>query len=200
MSKRKPKALPLDSPHWKPLADVHRLFTERLGSPHLAAQDMTQALANGLLRSIARQVTPPSRRLLPQEFWSTYLITSWRDGLHVDRLLPHGRSRIYVPFRAHMFIWESDVINFFGKVTSATAQIERQLKTPTKSGTRRGQRGHDWAKIDVVIKRKYDVNGGWPRHGERGIFAEDVRDAVLRKLKKAPDVKYILARIPRASK
>jgi hypothetical protein len=191
MTKR--KALPLDSPHWKPLADVHRVFTERLGSPHLAAHDMTLALANEQLRAMARRVTPPARRLLPQEFWSTYRVMSGSDGPRVARL--HGA--LVIPFRAYIFIWEPDVIKFFKGIASATARIEKQLKTPTKPGTRGTPPKYKAAYINAAIKRQHDLNRGWPRRGEREIFADSVIDLYEQKHEKRPSRKYILKRLPR---
>ena len=56
MSKR---PLPLDSPNWTPLTEVHRFVCEQTGNRRLAAQDLTDAMANDRVRSMRRGVEPP---------------------------------------------------------------------------------------------------------------------------------------------
>ena len=69
--------MPLDSPNWTPLTEVHRFVCEQTGDRRLAAQDLTDAMANDRVRSMRRQVEPrfyddePERELLPASFWAT---------------------------------------------------------------------------------------------------------------------------------
>ena len=53
MSKR---PLPLDSPNWTPLTEVHRFVCEQTDDRRFAAQDLTDAMANDRVRSMRRQV------------------------------------------------------------------------------------------------------------------------------------------------
>ena len=74
--------LPLESPNWTPLTEVHRFVCEQTGDRRLAAQDLTDAMANGRVRSMRRQVDrlhddEPERELLPSSFWATeYLVST----------------------------------------------------------------------------------------------------------------------------
>jgi len=70
------RRLPLDSPNWTPLTEVHHFVCEQTGDRRLAAQDLTDAMANGRVRSMRRQVdrfhdNEPERELLPSSFWAT---------------------------------------------------------------------------------------------------------------------------------
>ena len=48
--------LPLDSQKWTPLTEVHRFVCEQTGDRRLAAQDLIDAMTNGRVRSMRRQV------------------------------------------------------------------------------------------------------------------------------------------------
>jgi hypothetical protein len=87
MSKRR---LPLDSPNWTPLTEVHRFVREQTDDCRLADRDLTNAMANGRVRSMRRRVDPPrradepERELLPPSFWADYKLESCgSDGLLV---------------------------------------------------------------------------------------------------------------------
>ena len=73
MSKRR---LPLDSPNWTPLTEVYGFVCKRTGDRRLAAQDLTDAMANDRVRSMRRNLDhifsgEPERELLPASFWAT---------------------------------------------------------------------------------------------------------------------------------
>jgi hypothetical protein len=80
----------LDSRNWTPLTEVHRFVCEQTGDRRLAARDLTDAMANGRVRSMRRGMDPPrradepERELLPPSFWATeYRLNSWSDKLRV---------------------------------------------------------------------------------------------------------------------
>jgi hypothetical protein len=85
-----------DNPHWWPLELVHQLLWQRLGDPHLAALDLTEALAT-FVPSMTRSPTRFSgRRILPLEFWNEHEL-AWDDHCLVVRRLPkHALDRIDV--------------------------------------------------------------------------------------------------------
>ena len=79
------RRLPLVSPNWTPLTEVHRFLCEQTDNRIFAAQDLTDAMANDRVRSMRRQVYRPlgrlhdyePRELLPPSFWATkYLLSS----------------------------------------------------------------------------------------------------------------------------
>ena len=55
MSKR---PLPLDSPKWTPFAVLHPRLCEQTGSRRCADRDLTEAMANGQVRSMRRRISP----------------------------------------------------------------------------------------------------------------------------------------------
>ena len=69
------RPLPLDSRNWTPLTKVHRIVCEQTDDRRIAAQDLTDAMANGRVRSRRRRVERPNgelqRELLPASFWAT---------------------------------------------------------------------------------------------------------------------------------
>jgi hypothetical protein len=81
MSKRR---LPLDSPDWTPFDVLHPLVCAQTGDRHFADRDLTDAMANGRVRSMRRRISPradkPERELLLPSFWADYkLDSSWSD-------------------------------------------------------------------------------------------------------------------------
>ena len=69
------RPLPLDSRNWTPLTKVHRIVCEQTDDRRIAAQDLTDAMANGRVRSRRRRGERPNgelqRELLPASFWAT---------------------------------------------------------------------------------------------------------------------------------
>ena len=72
MSKR---PLRLDSPDWMPLDVLHPLICEKTGDRRLADRDLTDAMANGRVRSMRRRISPPEREQLLPSFWAE--TTNW---------------------------------------------------------------------------------------------------------------------------
>src|SRR5262245_29784933 len=74
--------LPLHSPDWTPLVVLHPLVCAQTGDRRFADRDLTDAMANGRVRSMRRRISPPAdkpeRELLPASFWADYkLDSSW---------------------------------------------------------------------------------------------------------------------------
>jgi hypothetical protein len=121
--------LPLDDPRWVPLANVHRLFQERLGSPHLAATDLTEALRSPRLRSMVRYMPRerihrpelPKRKLWSADDWDQHEIQYWSDGLLVAVKQPSRGVGVQVlRVYGYFFVWEPDVKEFFGDKTTTS--------------------------------------------------------------------------------
>ena len=93
MSKRH---FPLDSPNWTPLGNLHPLVCAQTGDRRFADRDLTDAMANGRVRSMRRRISPradePERELLPPSFWADYeLDSSWSNIAACD-----GEQRLLV--------------------------------------------------------------------------------------------------------
>src|SRR5262249_5022064 len=77
MSKRR---LPLDSLDWTPFDVLHPLVGAKPGDRRFADEDLTDAMANGRVRSMRRRASPradePERELLPRSFWADYQLNS----------------------------------------------------------------------------------------------------------------------------
>jgi hypothetical protein len=139
MSKRR---LPLDSPNWTPLDDLHPLVCAQTGDRRFADRDLTDAMATDRVRSMRRRVSPradePERELLLPSFWADYQLnsdTGAGDGeqrlLVVERArcpqppwlregVPLGLNRTMlglrgVPLRGYVFYaWKPDCKKIFG--------------------------------------------------------------------------------------
>jgi hypothetical protein len=82
-AKRKRAELPFDDPRWLPLVEAHARRARRLGSPDLAARDLTQRMArkHERVRSMRRRVgygSGPDHEMLSGSFWVEHkLYWSW---------------------------------------------------------------------------------------------------------------------------
>ena len=106
--------LPLDSPEWLPVADAHRVLCQRTGDRHLAAQDLTKAMADdhvpSMRRCFARGIRQADRKLvplgpdelLPASYWIEHRLDPRSDGLEV---LEGSRSITSVKGYA-FFVWK----------------------------------------------------------------------------------------------
>jgi hypothetical protein len=110
MSKRR---LPLDSPNWRPLTEVHRFVCEQTGDRRLANRDLTNAMADGRVRSMARWLEPPlranepERELLPPTFWAK----EWQLHCQLLDFLPEP----FVPLKGRvLYVWKPDCKKIFG--------------------------------------------------------------------------------------
>ena len=140
-----PRKLPLESPHWLSFVDIHRLFVARVGSPGLAARDMTSALRSGKLRSMRRRAHPspkfPERELQTPEFWTNREVSSWSDGLLIVpvRQQPNGRQQV-IPLKGFFFFgWEPD-LKKMELATEAKAKPKAKPKTRKRPALKRGKR------------------------------------------------------------
>ena len=136
MSKR---PLPLDSPNWTPLTEVHRFVCGQTGDRRLADQDLTDAMANGRVRSMRRQVErlhddEPDRELLPPSFWATVPI----------KLLPVRWSLVVERATAAAAIAYSPQAGAAGLWTAASTAFAHYVFYAWKP---------DWKKILVCVPR-----------------------------------------------
>jgi hypothetical protein len=75
---RKAKTLPLDDDlRWQPFEAMHRQLMERIGDPHLAAFDLTEALTSKVRSSRRRRETGYKRELTPFAWWVDYELRWW---------------------------------------------------------------------------------------------------------------------------
>ena len=136
------RRLPLDSPNWTPLDELHPLVCAQTGDRRFADRDLTDAMATDRVRSMRRRVSPradePERELLLPSFWADYQLnsdTGAGDGeqrlLVVERArcpqppwlregVPPGLNRTMlglrgVPLRGSVFYaWKPDCKKIFG--------------------------------------------------------------------------------------
>jgi hypothetical protein len=88
-----PALPPLDDPRWLPLTEAHRPLSLFVGSWHLAARDLTAALASRVC-SMRRRISPgsgPDRERLEFSFWEHEgEVDSWSDR---PTVVIHHRGR-----------------------------------------------------------------------------------------------------------
>jgi hypothetical protein len=109
--KQRPGKLPLDSPHWLPLNDAHRLHHETTGNRSLAAGDLTGALLSGHLRCMRRRVgrgVEPDREFVPSSFWAGYRLDSWSDALLI-RARTHRGGVVPTLQGFAFYVWKPDL-------------------------------------------------------------------------------------------
>ena len=167
------KRLPLDSPNWTPLTEVHRFLCEQKGDRRFAAQDLTEAMANDRVRSMRRQVDRLLRRqaereLLPPSFWAEYeldgssaeLQVTGRRGLPLfessDQLQVYERSGpafIWIQLSGYVFYaWKPDCKKIFGlRVARCRTQRRRCTKSSKNQGVPRLLGGKNCARKSCVI-------------------------------------------------
>jgi hypothetical protein len=157
--RRSGSKLPLDDPRWMPLADVHKVLRASTGSPHLAAHDLTEAMAKpGGVHSMRRRFARvpdganpddyPERELLSGTFWaeqhellsaSDTLIAP--DGFVIASRLGHGQITTADAARGYAFFaWRPDLEKacptIFVAAAAPVAQ-EPPSASPTESQRRR---------------------------------------------------------------
>jgi hypothetical protein len=161
MSKRR---LHLVSPDWTPLIQVHRFVCEQTGDRRVADRDLTDAMANGSVRSMRRWISPPAdkperERLLPS-FWADHKLDSYagcedeepllvvkRDPLPVPTWLrggvPPGLNRTMlglrgVPLRGYMFYaWKPDYKKIWGTDAASTEARPTAQEVPVERGRKK---------------------------------------------------------------
>jgi hypothetical protein len=103
--------LPLDSPGWIPIAEAHRAVLPLMGSRDLAAQDLSEVVADGSVPCMRRRLghgEGPERELVPLPFWKEYWFMHWLDvGLQVmNRPAGRGPSSIATYRGFAFFVWK----------------------------------------------------------------------------------------------
>jgi len=157
MSKR-PRKLRLDDLRWLPLDQAHERRRQQTGDRHLAARDLTDALADGRLRCMARRIgegTGPDRELVPPAFWADWRLDSWADALLV-RL--RGRGLVRRHRGSAFFIWETDLKKIFGAERDAASPTAREQKKPERRGR---PREHDWPEIAAELASRVITMPTW---------------------------------------
>jgi len=161
--------LPLgDQQRWRPLAQVYKALCPSTGSPHLAALDLTEAMAKpGGVRSMRRRAERvpdganpddyPERELLSPTFWAEQhelLSTSdtliHPDGLVIGLRSRHGQIMTADAARGYAFFaWRPDLEKAWPTIFVAAAAPVAQEPlslSPTESQRRKpGPRAtKDW--------------------------------------------------------
>jgi hypothetical protein len=167
------RPLPLDSPKWTPLTEVHRFVCERTGDRRLAAQDLTDAMANDRVRSMRRQVDgwpddEPKRLLLPS-FWATeYKLDGSIAELQVTRrrrpLLVRPDPPKPVPFDLEssyaFYAWKPD----WKKIWAVDAASTEARPPAQEVAVKRGRKKvYDHAALTVIAFALFEHR----KHGER---------------------------------
>jgi hypothetical protein len=144
------RSLPLgDDPRWRPLEVLHKLLTERLGDPHLAALDLTEALAIGKLHCRMRRMHDGARFLVPVSFWVRHELSDWSDGLRITQRRNQPRAEFVLPDGvivpagnkmpdgyAAFSAWERDFDRLWLPTAASTLKPELEIDERRKPGPR----------------------------------------------------------------
>jgi hypothetical protein len=195
------RQLPLDSPNWKPFKVLHQRLTERTGSPHLAAADLTQVVRGErgkrlrvMVRRAALSPKHPERELPPPEFWEHWKICSWSSGLSIDPRVPSG---IVTSLRGFYFYgWEPDFKKNFPEPTAPVAKSNRAAPNSTQPSKPSGKIGRptevDWLKIHPQIA-KYVIEAN-PNDTPADV-GRKVENWCAKNMKKAPSPSALAAAV-----
>ena len=162
MSKRR---LPLDSLDWTPFDVLHPLVRAQTGDRRFADEDLTDAMANGRVRSMRRRASPradePERKLLPRSFWADYQLNSDAGAgggepplLVVERArcpqppglrepVPPRLNRMMlglrgVPLRGYVFYaWKPDWKKIWGADAASTEARPPAQQVPVERGRKK---------------------------------------------------------------
>ena len=178
------RRLPLDSPNWTPLDELHPLVCAQTGDRRFADRDLTDAMATDRVRSMRRRVSPradePERELLLPSFWADYQLnsdTGAGDGeqqlLVVERArcpqppwlregVPPGLNRTMlglrgVPLRGYVFYaWKPDCKKIFGLGVALEDTRESAHEKLEKQGVPRLFSGKNCARKSCIVVGKRD--------------------------------------------
>jgi hypothetical protein len=192
--------LPLDSLKWTPLIEVHRFVCEQTGDRRLAAQDLTDAMANGRVRSMRRRVRrvydEPERELLQASFWATeYLLDGSMAELQLTRRgrrPPHNPvvpGPNFEPNRLSssgyvFYASKSDCKNIFGlrvALQDTKESVHEKLEKPGRPQTIRRQ------ELREEIVRRCWQKGRFIAPESHTILITDLRAWHKRKFKNEPN-------------
>jgi len=190
---KKEKALPLDSPDWMPLEDVHRLRCQLTGDPGLAAQDVTNVLARRV-RSMRRwrvggfeRSSKPDRTRLPFTFWAEHEL-HWSDGLSVIRR-PHFAdilSDIIILQGFVGYAWKPDLADIWPTLFGSPPAQQATTTTPQPATISDKPRSRAQAAIRQFAAKRWP--GGWEYVASKvlvkvvGDELGEKRDTILRAL------------------
>jgi hypothetical protein len=194
MTKRR---LPLDSPDWTPFDVLHPLVCAQTGDRRFADRDLTDAMANGRVRSMRRRISPradkPERELLLPSFWADYKLDSiWSDISACDgeqRLLvverapppppwrlepvPPEWNRGPLPLRGYLFYaWKPDCKKIFGlrvALEDTKESVHEKLEKPGRPQTIR------WQELREEIVRRCWQKGRFTAPESHTILTTDLQ-------------------------
>jgi hypothetical protein len=209
MSKRR---LPLDSPDWTPFDVLHPLVCAQTGDRRFADRDLTDAMANGRVRSMRRRVSPradePERELLPRSFWADYQLNSDAGAgggepplLVVERArcsqpsglrepVPPRLNRMMlglrgVPLRGYVFYaWKPDCKKIFGLGVALEDTRESAHEKLEKPGR---PQTIQWQNLREEIKLRCWQNGRFIAPESLTSLTTDLQAWHKRKFKKEPN-------------
>jgi hypothetical protein len=156
--------LPLDSPDWTPFDVLHPLVCAQTGDRRFADRELTDAMANGRVRSMRRRISSradePEHELLPPSFWADYQLNSDAGAADEQRLLvverarcpqppwlregvPPGLNRTMlglrgVPLRGYVFYaWKPDWKKIWGADAASTEARPPAQEVPVERGRKK---------------------------------------------------------------
>ncbi|MBR0719397.1 hypothetical protein [Bradyrhizobium liaoningense] len=123
----------LDDPLWRPVDEEHKLLSQRLGNRQLAHVDLNQALAEGRVRTMRRQIKGGEPEPMLPDFWAHRDLVIHANGsfTRIHGGPPDPGSFVY-------FLWHPDV----EKVWPALRQVDNEV-TPVRAKPGTKPRG-DW--------------------------------------------------------
>jgi len=208
MSKRR---LPLDSPDWTPFDVLHPLVCAQTGDRRFADRELTDAMANGRVRSMRRRISPradePEHELLPPSFWADYQLNSDAGAADEQRLLvverarcpqppwlregvPPGLNRTMlglrgVPLRGYVFYaWKPDCKKIFGlgvALEDTRESAHEKLEKPGRPQT------IQWQKLREEIVHRCWQKGRFTEPGSQTTLITELRAWHKRMFKNAPN-------------
>lgn len=171
-------------PRWMPIEVAHKRLMERTGNADLAALDLTNALAQGRLRCLARSINTGESKPVDPTMWSQIELLSgvnvrvvWRDNPE----FPH----IVKPFRGVVFyVWGPDVDEL---LAGKAPEESRSRKTRAKKARAKESSGGRPPIPPEVIERAREMYRQMVRADER--WATASAESILDHLRKNGRVK-----------
>lgn len=190
--------LPLDSPNWMPLIEVHRFVCEQTGDPRLANRDLMNAMANNSVRSMRRALDFPSRvnqserELLPPAFWATEYAFDGSSGvLNVfeQRLRPLPPGSDFTSYRLSLsgyvfYVWKPDCKKIFGLRLTLQDTKESAHEKLVKSGRPQIIK---WEELRNEIVRRCWQRGRFIPPENRTMLTTELQEWHKRKFKNEPN-------------
>ena len=148
----KRRKLPVESPHWWPIADALEHRRQRTGANKLAAEDFNRALKAGDLRAQVRRANG-SREELAASAWDDFHVNVYfgRKDQPVSmavgsRKLGGSRSR-----DQWFFVWRPDYEKIFGPVAAAAEPRAQSQEVPEKRGRKQVHDRADLQSVALVL-------------------------------------------------